>query len=92
MNGSKLIQIKEGVNYTPVTTGIVALGGTVTKTVVALHCVNTNTSVLKMQSILNTDTEIVTFPPHSFIQGHVYNIVLAVIHDLGGANFVGYLQ
>jgi len=90
MNGYSLVNIEEGKDYTPVAKGMLVLGGSITPTVAALHCTNTNTSCVFLQAL--GDEHTTQFPPHSFTQGHVYPIFLAKITQLGGANFVGYQQ
>jgi len=92
MKGTKLTLIIEGHDYTPRMEGNthMALGGTRTPSVIGLHCVNANTSELSLLAI--GDAEPVIFPAHSFIQGHVYEICIAKISNLGGARFVGYLM
>ena len=93
MKGTKLTRIVEGKDYTPRLLGnntYMPLSGTMTPAVVGLHCINANTSELTLIAI--GDTEAVSFPAGSFIQGRVYELCICKIINLGGANFVGYLM
>lgn len=93
MKGIKLANILEGIDYTPKLIGNnlhLALGGIMSPAVVGLHCVNTNSREIILIAI--GDIEPVCFPAGSFLQGHIYEICIAKIIDLGGANFVGYLM
>lgn len=60
-----------------------------TSTLFALHCVKTNTTVVKIK--LLGDSTFTEFPPQSFIQGAVYSLYLRELEKESDVEFIGYL-